>query len=350
MKPRPLAVFFVLFVSSLASVALAGPMTPDPELGEILAIKIAKIPPEKLKTVVFVERRGQELAVAGQGSVLTAIVQKAGGLSPPDLGPGESTALTLALWKKLKPQAVAIRAKDQAELTALFKGGPWKSALAVKNKEIYPFPDGLVDQAANYQDYFAAWLAGTLYPAEFAKIENLARPQGPISSKPIKLKIPYVAEAAVVDSRILDFVHRTLVIRFKRPLAVLSTNDGALGGVLAVGNSYSPAPTWPIHHLAGYDGSMEQVYKALGLSKGQASIMGTGADLNNLVVATKTHKDLTVTALVTAGIEGNALRAGSDEGAWVEPGTINVIVLSNRGLTPGAMANAVIFVTEAKTA
>jgi adenosylcobinamide amidohydrolase len=289
--------------------------------------------------------------VAGAGSTFSAIIRLAGGHIPDGLSGSDSfIPLTGQLWKSLNPGAVVIRTRDREKLSTFFKSGPYRKAPAVINARIFDFPDGLVDQAEGFMDYFAAWLAGSLYSESFANPENLVRPQKALSFKPLKLKFAYVEEAAIVDSRILDFIHRTLVIRFKTPRDVLSTNDGALSEVLAVGNSYSPAPTWPIYHLLNQPGQREALYEALKIDKASSAIMGTGADLNNLVVSTKTEGDLTVTVLATAGVTGNALRAGSDVGAYSPPGTINLIILSNRKLSPGAMANAVIYATEAKTA
>jgi adenosylcobinamide amidohydrolase len=77
--------------------------------------------------------------------------------------------------------------------------------------------------------------------------------------------------------------------------------------------------------------------------------------MDNLAVVTKQFGPFTVTALVTAGAKSNALRAGVDEGTNIEPsdppsGTINIIVLTNARLTDGALARAVVTITEAKTA
>lgn len=57
-----------------------------------------------------------------------------------------------------------------------------------------------------------------------------------------------------------------------------------------------------------------------------------------------------MTALVTAGVRGNALRMSKDSGGYNKPGTINIVVLTNRRLSPNAMAWAVVTVTEAKSA
>jgi iron complex transport system substrate-binding protein len=84
----------------------------------------------------------------------------------------------------------------------------------------------------------------------------------------------------------------------------------------------------------------------------------TGADMDNLAVVKKSFKEMEVTALVTAGVETNAMRMGADEGLFYEPeravrtkpGTINVLLLTNMQLSPGAMTRAIISATEAKTA
>jgi hypothetical protein len=59
---------------------------------------------------------------------------------------------------------------------------------------------------------------------------------------------------------------------------------------------------------------------------------------------------MTVIALVTAGVESNARRMSRDTGDWYEPGTINIILLTNTQLSPRAMTRALITATEAKTA
>ncbi|MCH2191358.1 MAG: adenosylcobinamide amidohydrolase [Gammaproteobacteria bacterium] len=107
--------------------------------------------------------------------------------------------------------------------------------------------------------------------------------------------------------------------------------------------------------------------------------MGTAANIANTAYVIKSFHDLTVEAYVTAGVSGNALRAG-DHASWYQSdsgnvyvgddsdhsgnkigvdeakekhkdsGTINIIVLINRPVTPGALAKAASLVTEAKSA
>ena len=64
----------------------------------------------------------------------------------------------------------------------------------------------------------------------------------------------------------------------------------------------------------------------------------------------KKFKNMEVYALVTAGVRSNAVRMSQDNGNYYEPGTINIIILTNMKLTDRAMTRAIISATEAKTA
>lgn len=75
----------------------------------------------------------------------------------------------------------------------------------------------------------------------------------------------------------------------------------------------------------------------------------TAVYLNKTKSVTLWEQDVTVTALVTAGVS-NATSAGISEPASFAPGTINIILLVDANLTHAALVNAVITATEAKTA
>jgi adenosylcobinamide amidohydrolase len=88
--------------------------------------------------------------------------------------------------------------------------------------------------------------------------------------------------------------------------------------------------------------------------------MGTAANMNYAAVTTLSDGDVEVTAAVTAGVEGNATCAG-DPAAWREApsgvekvplcaGTINTLLLVSVPLTDGALARAVVTMTEGKSA
>jgi iron complex transport system substrate-binding protein len=117
-----------------------------------------------------------------------------------------------------------------------------------------------------------------------------------------------------------------------------------------VGNHYTPPPCWDILHRLGLDASRNRIYQAIGKSKENSCFLFTGADMENLSVQKTQFRDMTVYALVTAGVESNAVRMSVDEGCFYEPGTINVTLMTNMKLTPRAMTRAIIAATEAKTA
>jgi hypothetical protein len=72
--------------------------------------------------------------------------------------------------------------------------------------------------------------------------------------------------------------------------------------------------------------------------------------MDNLAIKTQRFKDMEVCVLATGGAETNAVRMSQDEGRYYEPGTINVIIMSNMRLTPRSMTRAIISATEAKSA
>jgi adenosylcobinamide amidohydrolase len=88
--------------------------------------------------------------------------------------------------------------------------------------------------------------------------------------------------------------------------------------------------------------------------------MGTAANMNYVAIVHEADEDVTVTAAVTAGVEGNATSAGepatwreTDEGVQKVPvyaGTINTMLFINRPLTPAALARVVVTMTEGKSA
>jgi adenosylcobinamide amidohydrolase len=96
------------------------------------------------------------------------------------------------------------------------------------------------------------------------------------------------------------------------------------------------------------------------LAPDETVVMGTAANMNYAAVSTETDLTVEVTAVVTAGVEGNATCAG-DPADWREletgfekvphyAGTINTMLLINVALTAAALARAVVTMTEGKSA
>ncbi len=76
--------------------------------------------------------------------------------------------------------------------------------------------------------------------------------------------------------------------------------------------------------------------------------MMTAAWTHNARVAVESSDGITVAAIVTLGLS-NLTAAGISAPMRVMPGTINTILLIDGALAPGALANAIITATEAKT-
>lgn len=111
---------------------------------------------------------------------------------------------------------------------------------------------------------------------------------------------------------------------------------------------------------AGLDGYHDLVCQEIGIDPERSAVMGTAANMNYAAVVKQEDAGLIATAIVTAGVQGNAACAGDPanwrerDGAWekVNPlsGTINTILLINQPLTEGALARTAMTMTEAKSA
>lgn len=94
--------------------------------------------------------------------------------------------------------------------------------------------------------------------------------------------------------------------------------------------------------------SLQQYAHALGCTLPLAGMM-TAASMNSLRVAQHHAGTDTVACIVTAGIQ-NARRAGDRADEQLRPGTINILLASNRPFTAAAAIEALLLATEAKTA
>lgn len=169
-------------------------------------------------------------------------------------------------------------------------------------------------------------------------------------------------------------LHRTdkmLLVRFLKPHRVISTcrvfgglHDD-LGGMF---NHQSCEPAGHMRKELKTIVSQPEVYlhtlcDLYGMPERTASL-GTAANMHYAAVETVSFRDLSVTAICTGGVEGNAGRVGDPASVWegeegFEPlhpegsepcGTINIMLLVNRELTPGAMVRSIVTATEAKSA
>jgi adenosylcobinamide amidohydrolase len=162
---------------------------------------------------------------------------------------------------------------------------------------------------------------------------------------------------------------RFLVAALKRPHRVLSTsqvNGGLCEHVTHLVNHQSCEGAAHRERLdaivaMGQIAYHHQVCQELSLNPQTTATMGTAANMQYAATVTAEYEAFSVTAIVTAGVQGNAGRAG-DPSQYVErngtyepvvetqSGTINTMLLFNAALSQAALARAVVTMTEAKTA
>lgn len=157
--------------------------------------------------------------------------------------------------------------------------------------------------------------------------------------------------------------NKSVIIKFAGRRAVLSTgviNGGYSENMTSVfNNDAKTAPGMGCQLKAPtYKEHMDIIAEELGLDPKVTTGMSTAADMKNMSITVEKHGDLTVTALITGGIETNGGRVG-DPASYTEvkgkteklkEGTINIIVAVNGCLPPRTLTRAMVTITEAKTA
>lgn len=316
---------------------------------DLVARKVSKIPESKRKRVMRL--MGSDVIMTpGDGSFQNEFIRLAGGI-PPSLGkPGAVVPVTEEEWVKFNPQIIYYCGSEWELSKKFFDKPGWKDVEAVKNGKYLHFPCDLTCRASIHMGVFVSWLASVIYAEELGDESTRLSPDRAHRSRSLAVDLPYVKSAQVMDGTMRDFPTQTLVIDFKEPMGCISSLAGSLSGLGTVGNHYSSEPLWTKSHGLAVDALHENVCRIVGRNISDSSFLYTGARMDNLSVQKTQYKDMIVYALVTAGVSSNAIRAGVDEGCFYEPGTINVIILTNMRLTPRAQTRAIICVTEAKSA
>lgn len=316
---------------------------------EIVAQKVSKISRSDRKRVVRLMGR-DPVMVPGDDSFQNEMIRAAGGI-PPLLGKkGNIVVITKEEWIKYNPQVIYGCGGDRKTAKKFFDRPGWKDVDAVKNGKIFRFPCDLTCRASTNTGYFVSWLCARTYAEKFSRKEDQVLEEKITGSRGLALDLNYIKDARISYSNIHDFPNKTLIIDFKEPLSVVSTLEGAREKIETIGNHYSSPPCWAMGHSLGLNKIRERVYEVIGKSKARSSFLFTGADMDNLSIKKERFRDLGVYALVTAGVETNAVRMSKDKGNFYEPGTINITILPNMRLTQRAMTRAIISATEAKTA
>ena len=310
----------------------------------LIAQKTSRIPTAGRQRVVRIMGDTQ-LMVPGDDSFQNDFIRAAGGIPPIFGRNGQVIAINVKEWQDFDPQVVYGCGDSRPEI--LDTDGV-REAAAVHNGRYFSCPCKFTCRAGINIGNFVSWLAATIYSKEFSDPAQQVRPNRMLSEKAVTVDLPFIRRARIVDSSIRDFTNRTLLVDFKAPQTILSTLEGWRKKIRTVGNHYFPPPAWGLG--SGLDDLRLLASVTLAQSPKDTSLLFTGADMNNLAVSRQDFKKMTVYALVTAGVEGNAMRMGRDTGKYYEPGTINILLLTNMRLSARAMARAIITATEAKTA
>lgn len=232
---------------------------------------------------------------------------------------------------------------------------PWKIRVAPRRPPSSPLP------VSAWIGVFGGLALALLFVSSLAFADAM-----PAAATLVDMPAEIAAEARIVRGQRDGLWEKTLLVSFPQARRTLSTFDGLVAANAAINHAAHPW-LWerqiPAFTYAGARGGQAYIEAVrarmaarLGLPPARVVQMATAADLDNLAVATRRYGPLTVTVLATAGARGNALRTSVDAGTYLESdadaphGTINIMLLTNARLSDGAMARAMVTVTEAKTA
>lgn len=136
-----------------------------------------------------------------------------------------------------------------------------------------------------------------------------------------------------------------LVLHSGHPLQVLSS--------AVVGGGFTQAQTIINRHVDKHYDCSDPIrdLHSFATQRGIADFVGllTAVWIHKARSVTLRAGELTVCAVMTAGVS-NAVAAGLNEPQSVQAGTINSVILVDGNLSPAAMVNAMMTITEAKTA
>ena len=314
---------------------------------KFISTKLSGIPLDKRKRVMRLMGR-ESVMTPGLNSFQNEFIRLAGGIPPNFMKKGHIVPVLLDNWKKFNPQILYGCGLDlELGKTKLQQPG-WKEVDAIKNNQIFAFPCELTCRASMHSAYFITWLSATLYPELFQ--QSKVFPETIFRTRTLTIPLSNIKSASIAFSHVNDLIGKTLLIDFHHPQFILSTLEGPKEGVLTAGNHYFEPAFWMVSQEHNAQDLKNKICRLIDRPQESSAILITGADMDNLASVSKTYQDLTIHALVTAGVKSNAMRMSKDIGLYYKAGTINIIIMSNRKLSKKAMTRAMITATEAKTA
>jgi ABC-type Fe3+-hydroxamate transport system substrate-binding protein/adenosylcobinamide amidohydrolase len=315
----------------------------------VIAAKLDKLKGKERKRVFRLMGRDTVMTPTAT-AFLNQLVIRAGGIPMAPEEEGMVTEVSLEQWQQFNPQLIFGCGDDKKAAEKYFDQDGWNDVDAVKNHNILYFPCELTCRISSYTGYFVQWLAASIYNEEFFQPDNQVFPDEILKTEPIPIPLDLVKESQRVTSRLADFKQKTLVIDFKTPQAVLSTLEGFKTGITTVANHYLPPPAWNMAHTTDMDKVTARILTTVKRDPATSALLMTGANMDHLTVTEKKYKEMRVTAVITAGVCSNAQRASRSTGFYYDPGTINILLMTNRKLSPRAMSRAIICITEGKSA
>ena len=274
------------------------------------------------------------------------LIARAGGrAAPTDMTTPAGEAL-----RRFNPQLLYAAYEERRDVLAQLKSPKWRHLSAVENRRVYFFPARLLHDNLSGAGYLTNALASRAYPELYTNSFQQVRPNRIFRTRRVPVELAMVENARICHHYRYDFIAKTLVVDFKSPQIILSTLEGLRMGIRTVGNHHAAPPCWWLDAHSGLDSLQKQVLPVIDRPAEATSLLFTGADMDHLAVETARFREMHVVALVTAGVRGNAMRLSRDRGNYYEPGTINIILMSNMHLSERAMSRALVTATEAKTA
>ena len=315
---------------------------------DLIRRKVEALSAGKRKRVMRIMGR-HKVMTPGADSFQNEIIRLAGGIPPDFVAPGPVVPVESKDWTAFNPHVLYGCGGDRQLLDGRLATLPWQGVAALHTQSVYFFPCELTCRTATRTGYFVSWLAARIYADAFSDPAHQVFPDAVVAAKPMDLQLANVRTIRIVHSRIRDFTHKTLQLDLERPMHVISSLEGPLEDIAVVGNHYLPPPSWYLDHGAGVKALKDQVCRVLNTPDAKTALLFTGADMDHLAIAQVRHRQMQVTALVTAGVESNAVCMSRDSGAYYEPGTINILLHVNMDMSPRAMTRAIISATEAKS-
>lgn len=171
---------------------------------------------------------------------------------------------------------------------------------------------------------------------------------------------PYMAPSELATGGYINYEPSAITVTFMDVHYSLSTGqlNGGFHHTLGIRNQQLTFMVNTEKELPGGSAAeyLSMEFQHLDLPIHFCTALMTSATMERHVYTKIEQDDTIVETIVTGGFECTTQRAGTGyhyvekDGEFHQPGTLNILVFTNKALTDGAMTKALITITEAKTA